>query len=382
LNQLSERLFTPGPTPLPETVRDILSRPIIHHRTGEFQTVLARVTAALMRVFNTRLPVLALCAGGTGGMEAAICNIASSGDTVAVLNAGKFGERWGKVARAYGLKVVEYTKRWGESFSPEEVAEFLDHDGAEASLLVVTHSETSTGALNDLEGITRIARERGKLVIADVVTSLAVHPIEFDAWGLAAAVAGSQKGLMLPPGLALVALSEAAWDRAKRSDLPKFSYNLTLAKDSLAKNSTPFTPPVPLVLALEESLRLIEDEGLEAVFARHARHARACRNAVTGLGLELFADHPSNGLTAVRVPEDRDGAEVVAHLRERHAMRIAGGQAPMAGRLFRLGHMGHYRDGDIRDLLAALDEVLLELAWVDHSKTREIVEAALGPAGS
>ena len=377
LNQLEERLFTPGPTPLPESVREILARPIIHHRTGEFQTVLARATAGLMRVFHTRQPALTLTTSGTGGMEAAIVNLASSKDTVVVLNGGKFGERWSKVCRAYGLRVAEYTKRWGEAFGAEDTAEFLDREGGDAGLVVMTHSETSTGVLNDLEGVSRTVRERGKLLIADVVTSLGVHPVEFDAWGLGAAVTGSQKGLMLPPGLAAVVVSEAGWERAKRSDLPKFYFDLVAARDSLNKNSTPFTPAVPLVLALEESLRLIEAEGLEAVHARHARHAAACRAAVAAFGLELFAESPANGLTAVRAPEDRDGQEIVRVLRENHGVRIAGGQAPMKGKLFRLGHMGHYTDDDIRHLIARLETALEELGWAKSTGAVGAAESAL-----
>ena len=377
-----ERLYTPGPTPLPESVREILARPALHHRTSEFQTVLARATAGLMRLFGTRQPVLTLTASGSAGLEAALVNVASPGETVAVLNAGKFGERWLGIARAYGLKTVELARPWGASFDAGEVTHFLDKEAAAASVLCVTHSETSTGALHDLEGIAAAARERGKLVLADVVTSLGIHPVAFDAWGLGAAVTGSQKGLMLPPGLAFVTLSEAAWERNKKAGLPRFYLDLARARASLNKNSTPFTPGVPLVLALEESIRLIEKEGLEAVHARHARHAEACRAVVGALGLELFAEKPSNGLTAVRVPDGKDGGELVKLLREKHGMRIAGGQEPMKGKLFRLGHMGCYRDEDIRDLVAALADAIGELGWSEDSGAVEAAEAVLRRAAS
>jgi len=382
VSQPEERLYTPGPTPLPDSVRAILARPILHHRTGEFQTVLARVTAGLMRVFKTQKPVLTLCGSGTSGMESLVANLCSRDDTVAVLSAGKFGERWSKIARAYGLGVVEMTRRWGESFTADDAAQFLDREGREASVVYVTHSETSTGALHDLEGICRVARERARLVVADVVTSLGVHPVEFDQWGLAGAVTGSQKGLMLPPGLALVALSEAGWERTKKADLPRFSLDLNAARENLNKNSTPFTPAIPLVLALEESIRLMEAEGLANVHQRHARHAAACRAAVRRLGLELFAEQPANGLTAVRAPADRDGQDVVKGLRESHGIRIAGGQAPMKGKLFRLGHMGHYTDDDIRLLIEKLEDTLVELGWCEPSGALEAAEAALSePVG-
>jgi len=372
-----ERLFTPGPTPLPDSVREILERPALHHRTAEFQTVLARTTAGLMRIFQTRQPVMTVTGSGTAAMEAVLVNLARPGETVAVLNAGKFGERWHAIARAYGLKVVEHTKAWGTAFTAGDVAAFLEEDGREASILFMTHSETSTGTLHELERITGVARERGKLVAADVVTSLGVHPVEFDRWGLAAAVCGSQKGLMLPPGLGFVVMSGVGWERAQGGGLPRFYLDLVRMRNSLNKNSTPFTPSVPLVLALEESIRLLEDEGLSAVHARHARHAAACRAAVGALGLDLFSERPSNGLTAIRVPEGKDGQEVVTRLREEHGMRVAGGQEPMKGRLFRLGHMGHYRDDDIRDLVAALETTLVDLGWARAGGARDAAERAL-----
>lgn len=372
-----ERLFTPGPTPLPPSVQEILARPALHHRTSEFQTVLARTTAGLMRLFRTRQPVLTLTGSGTAGMEALFSNLVRAGEEVSVLHAGKFGERWRSIARAYGVPVVELMKPWGTSITAEDAATFLDDEGQGSSLVFVTHSETSTGALHDLEGIARVARERGKLVVADVITSLGVHPFDFDRWGLAGAVTGSQKGLMLPAGLSFVALSGVGWKRAEEADLPRFYFDLVKARASLNKNSTPFTPAVPLVLALEESIRLIEEEGLEAVEARHARHASACRAAVAALGLELFTDSPSNGLTAVRAPEGKDGQELVATLLKQHGMRIAGGQEPMKGKLVRLGHMGHYTDGDITELVEAFEATCRELGWTQKSGARAKAEGVL-----
>jgi len=385
LADTQERLFTPGPTPLPDSVREILSRPALHHRTGEFQTVLARVTAGLMRLFHTRQPVLTLTGSGTAGMEALLVNLARPGEPVAVLSAGKFGERWHAIARAHGLKSLELSRPWGTAFTAEDVAAFLDDEAKSASLLFVTHSETSSGVLHDLPGIAKAARERGKLVVADVITSLGIHPVLFDEWGLAGAVAGSQKGLMLPPGLTFVVLSDAGWERAREGGLPRFYLDLGRARASLNKNSTPFTPSIPLVLALEESIRILEKEGLEKVHARHARHAAACRDAVLALGLELFAEVPSNGVTSVRAPEGKDGEDVVRTLREQAGMRIAGGQEPMKGKLFRLGHMGYYTDRDILDLTAALETALLELGWIDGKRdARNAAKSALalkpGPA--
>lgn len=372
-----ERLFTPGPTPLPPSVLEIMSHPMLHHRTGEFQTVLAKATAGLMHLFQTKQPVLTLTASGSAGLESAVANLARPGETVAVLNAGKFGERWQNIAKAYGLHVIELTRSWGHAFTAQEVGEFLDDDARDAALLFTTHSETSTGALHDLPGIAEAARDRGRMVVADLVTSLGIHPVEFDRWGLAAAVSGSQKGLMLPPGLAFVVLSEAGWERAQSATLPRFYLDLNRARASLNKNSTPFTPSVPLVLALVESLRLIEHEGIDNVHARHDRHARACRAAATALGLELFSDRPSNGLTAIRTPDGKDGQEVVTMLREEHGFRIAGGQEPMKGKLFRLGHMGYYSDGDIIDLVSALETTLVDLGWTESRDATAAATAEL-----
>jgi aspartate aminotransferase-like enzyme len=333
-----------------------------------------------MHLFQTKQPVLTLTAGGSAGMEAVLVNLARPGSTVAVLNAGKFGERWHSIARAYNLRVVEHTLPWGKAFMAKDVGAFLEDEGKGADLLFMTHSETSTGTLHDIEGITAVARDKGVLVVADVVTSLGIHPVEFDRWGLAAAVCGSQKGLMLPPGLCFVALSLAGWDRAQGDGLPRFYLDLNRARASLIKNSTPFTPAIPLVLALEQSLELLEKEGHDAVFARHALHAEACRAAVGALGLKLFSDRPSNGLTAVRTPRGKDGQEVVAALRKEHGMRIAGGQEPMKGKLFRLGHMGYYSDDDIRDLVAALETVLTDLGWTKKGGGADAANAVLSAA--
>lgn len=377
---VEERLFTPGPTPLPPSVREILNRPALHHRTSEFQTVLARVTAGLMRLYQTRQPVLTLTGSGTVGMEAVLVNLARPGETIAVLNAGKFGERWHAVARAYNLQVIELTLPWGSAFTAKEVGAFLEDEARSVDLVFMTHSETSTGTLHDLPGIAGECRERGRLLTVDVITSLGVHPVDFDQLGLAAAVAGSQKALMLPPGLAFVTISEAGWERAKSGGLPRFYLDLQKARASLNKNATPFTPAVPLVLALEESLRLIETEGLEEVYARHARHASACRSAAQVLGLELFSERPANGLTAIRAPEGKDGQDVVSVLREQHGIRIAGGQEPMKGKLFRLGHMGYHHDDDILELISALESTLNELGWIEISGARGVAENVFAEA--
>jgi len=354
---LIERLFTPGPTPIPESVLHALSRPIIHHRTAEFTGLLKGVTADLARVFGTTEPVLTLAASGSGGLEAALVNLCRSDRTVVTVAAGKFGERWTALCRAYGLPVEELSIPYGDVATPDRLAEFLDNVPHTVQAVCLTHSETSTGALHDVAELAAVARDRGALVLVDAITSLAVHEIRPDDWGLDAVVSGSQKGLMLPPGLAFVALSRGAREALASADLPRFYFDLASAYRTLADGGTPFTPAVSLVVGLRASLDLILAEGLESVWARHARHASAVRAAIVAMGLPLFAKSPSNGVTAVGpFTEPVDG--VVKRLREKHGMRIAGGQGSMKGTLFRIGHMGHYTDADMVDVIDALEETM------------------------
>jgi aspartate aminotransferase-like enzyme len=355
------QLMAPGPTPVPSQVLLAMARPIIHHRTPEYEALFAEVRAGLQRLVQTEQEVIILACSGTGAMEAALANTLSAGDLVAVVQAGKFGERWGEIARAYGLRVIEVTAPFGHTVAPGRVAEALAaHPGIRAVL--TQHSETSTGVLHDVRAYAAVTRARDALLIVDAVSSLGIAPLPMDAWGIDVVVAGSQKGLMLPPGLGLVALSERAWARAAGSTLPKYYFDLAAERSYARRNEAHFTPAVSLVVGLREVLRMLEEEGLDRVFLRHDRLARAARAGCEALGLELFARAtPSPAVTSVVAPRGIDGEAMVAAYSEGHNITIAGGQGEMKGQLFRLGHMGYVAEFDVIAALAALEQILAGL---------------------
>jgi aspartate aminotransferase-like enzyme len=326
-----------------------MAQPILHHRTGEFEALFVGTLERLRPVFGTASPVIPLASSGSGAMEAVAIGLARRAEQAVVIEAGRFGERWTAILRAYGVPVAPLQVEWGQVPFPETLATHLRaHPGA--SVVFMTHSETSTGVLVDLEGLARVAREHGALVAVDCITSAVAHPIRMDAWGLDAIVAGSQKGFMLPPGLAFVALSERARKRVAETDLPRFYFDLAVAASSLAKRTTPFTPTVSLFLGLEVALTMLEDEGFEAAIARHAALGAAARAGVQALGLEIFPVRPSNVLTTVRTPAGTDGDALRKDLERRFGIKIAGGQGRVKGQILRLGHLGYY---DATDLFGA-----------------------------
>jgi aspartate aminotransferase-like enzyme len=294
-------------------------------------------------------------------MEAAAVNTLSAGDTVAVVKAGKFAERWIELARAYGVKVVELAAPFGETVEPARLADALRREPRIAAVLV-QHSETSTGVLHDVRGYAEVTRGTDAILIVDAVSSLGIADLPMDAWGVDVVVAGSQKGLMLPPGLAFCALSDKAWARARTSTLPKYYFDLGAERKYALKNEAHFTPAVGIMVGLREVIAMLEAEGLASVFRRHDRLARATRAGVEALGLELFAKAtPSPAVTAVVAPRGVDGEAIVAAYSEAHNITIAGGQGEMKGQLFRLGHMGYATEVDVVVALAALEQVLPEL---------------------
>lgn len=351
-------LLAPGPTPIPPEVLQALSRPILHHRTPEFEALFARVRSGLARLLETRSEVVVLAASGTGAMEAAVVNLLSPGDEVIVVRCGKFGERWGEIGRAFGLRVHTVDAPYGDGVPPERVAAALEaHPGARA--LLVTQSETSTGVLEDIEGYAALTRRRETLCVVDAVSSLGVVPCPMDAWGIDVVVAGSQKGLMCPPGLAFVALSDRAWQAAERATCPRFYWDLRTERRWQAKGQAQYTPAVSLLMGLEVALNLLEAEGLPQVYRRHDRLARAARAGAEALGLTLFARAtPSPAVTAIRAPAGVDGEAVVRGYGEEHNITIAGGQGEMKGRIFRLAHLGYVGEYDLVVGLAALERVL------------------------
>jgi aspartate aminotransferase-like enzyme len=378
---LKRRLFTPGPVEVPPPVLLAMAQPPLHHRTAEFEALLARTGEQLGPVFGTSRPVLILAASGTGGMEAVATNLAHRAEPAAVVRAGKFGERWAAILAAHGVPVVPLDVAYGKAPDPVALDTLLAGHPA-VRLVFLTHSETSTGVLADLEGLARVARARGCLVAVDAITSAAAHEIRMDAWGLDAVVGGSQKGLMLPPGLAFVALSAAAVERLATSDLPRFYFDLGAALKTMARRTTPFTPAVSLVAGLAAALDMIAAEGLTAVFARHAALGAAARSAVTALGFEIFPERPSNVVTVLRTPPGLDADRVRKDLEARFGVKIAGGQDSLKGQILRLGHLGYYDATDLFGALAACERVLIDLGATGATPGTAIAAASAYFAGS
>src|SRR5574341_67037 len=354
-------LLAPGPTPIPPEVLQAMAHPIIHHRTPEYEALFADVRRDLRILFQCRNEVLMFAASGTGAMEGAVVNTLSPGDQAVVIRGGKFGERWAEICEAYRVRVVPVDVPYGQSVDPADVAAALAREPA-VKAVFATHSETSTGAAHDVRGIAAAVRETQAILVVDGVTSLGVMDLPMDAWGVDLVVAGSQKALMLPPGLAFAALSDLAWARVPEARLPKYYFNFLAERKSIEKNQSAYPPAVSLVVGLRESLRLILAEGLPNVFARHDRLARATRAGVQALGLELFAEHPGCACTAVKTPAGIESGAIVKGYRMR-GITIAGGQGSMKGKIFRIAHMGYADNSDILVALGTLELVLADLGF-------------------
>lgn len=355
------QLMAPGPTPVPSEVLLAMARPMIHHRTPEYEALFVEVRAGLKTLFQTAGDVIPLACSGTGALEAALVNTLSAGDTAAVVTAGKFGERWLELCRAYGVNVIELRAPYGESISADRVADIVRRTPAVRAVLA-QHSESSTGVLHDVRGYAAATGDTEAVLVVDAVSSLGIADLPMDAWGVDVVVAGSQKGLMLPPGLGFCALSEKAWTRASTATLPKYYFDLVAERKFVARNEAHFTPAVSIVVGLREVLKMLQAEGLANVFKRHDRLARATRAGVEALGLRLFPRAaPSPALTAVTTPKGVDSELIVKTFSKSHNITIAGGQGEMKGQLFRLGHMGYAAELDVVTAISALEQVLAEL---------------------
>jgi aspartate aminotransferase-like enzyme len=351
-------LLTPGPTPVPPEVALKMAEPIIHHRTPEFSTIFAEVRAGLKKLFQTAEDVLVLAASGTGAMEAAVVNLLSAGDRVIVVNGGKFGERWTKICQSYGVGVEEIKVEWGQAVSIEAVRAALDRF-PEVKAVLVQASETSTTAVHPVEQIARLTRDRDALLIVDGITAVGVYDVPMDRWGIDVLVTGSQKALMLPPGLAFLALSERAWQRAERPHLPAFYFDLQRERKNQAENTTAYTPAVSLVFGLHAVLAMLEQEGYENVFLRHASLAAATRAAGQALGLELLAPQaPSPAATGLYLPPGIEGGKLTKYLRDKVGVSFAGGQDHLKGKIVRIAHIGYFGEFDIVTAIAALEMAL------------------------
>jgi aspartate aminotransferase-like enzyme len=361
---LKRYLFAPGPTPVPSEVLLAMAAPIIHHRSPDFLPVLDSAKKGLQWLFQTKNDVLILCSTGTGGMVGAVNNFFNRGDKVLVINGGKFGERWTKICQAYGLDVEEILVEWGYAVKPETVEERLKKN-KDIKGVFVQASETSTGVYHDIKALASIVKKHDDtLFIVDAISALVAHDLRTDEWCIDIMVGGSQKGVMLPPGIAFVSVSEKAWQRTETSKLPKFYFNFKKERENLAKNQTNFTSPVTLIIGLNESLKMLQAEGLENVLKRHERLAHVMRKAVQAIGLELYAkESPSNAVTAIMSPPGIDGQAVYKNLREKYGITAAGGQDKAKGKIFRIAHLGYSDRFDVITAIAGIEMVLKGMGY-------------------
>jgi serine---pyruvate transaminase len=358
-------LMTAGPTPLPPRVSQVMAEPITYHRAPAFVEVYERALERLPKVFRTGNEVLSFAASGTGAMESAVANLVVPGEPAVVASAGKFGQRWAELCDAFGAETIHSEFDWGEKVDPERVSQTLDDVGRPTRALFVTQSETSTGVVNDIRALAEVARAHNTLLVVDAISGLGAVDLPQDEWGVDVVIAGSQKSLMTPPGLAFASASERAL--AAAAENPGHRYYLDWVRTAKGQGeqpaNSPFTPAVTLWRALDVALQLIFEEGLDAVFERHAILARAARAGIEALGLERFGpdDPEANVVTVARIPESIDGAAVPKLMRDRFGITVAGGQGHLKGTIVRIAHCGYYGAFDIVVALAGLEMALREL---------------------
>jgi aspartate aminotransferase-like enzyme len=358
---MKQRLLTPGPTPVPEETLLDLARPVVYHRTAEFRQLLGEIVEDLQYVFQTRNPVLPLTSSGTGGLEAALANCLPAGSKTICLIAGRFGERWRSICKAFGIEAVSVTVPYGQAVQPQQLAQALaDHPDALA--VCSTLSETSTGVVHDIAAFGRLVKPTPALLLVDAISGLGVVECRTDDWNIDVCVTGSQKALMLPPGLAFVSVSDKAWKQIEKNPNPRtFYFDLKKARASLKTFDTPYTSAHTLLRALRVSLKKIRAEGIENLWARQACNAAAARAGIQAMGLELFAAQPATGLTVAKVPAGIDGTALLSKLEKQYGLKLAGGQDQLKGKIIRLAHMGYIDQFDVLAGLAGLELVLLEL---------------------
>jgi aspartate aminotransferase-like enzyme len=355
-------LFSPGPTMLPPEVLLKMAEPIMHHREPEFEKIFAEIREDLKYLFQTKNEVLVFTSSGTGAMEGAVSNILSKGDKAVVVRGGKFGERWGEICKAYGVEFIPIDVEWGKAVDPEKIQKILESDSSIRAVYTQA-TETSTGVMHPVRKISEIvSRYENTVMVVDGITAVGVFDIPMDKWGLDVLISGSQKAMMLPPGLAFAALSPKAWRFVERSNLPKYYFDFKKELKSAQKNQNSYTPAISLFIGLRETLRMIRKEGLEGVFRRHEALAGATRAAVKALGLELYApETPSNALTAVKVPAGIDGIKLQNLFFEKFGITVAEGQDRAKGKIIRIAHLGYYERLDMIMVISALEMLLKEM---------------------
>ncbi len=355
-------LLSPGPTPLPEDVLSIAAEPIIHHRTPEFSKIFMEVTEGLKYVFGTKEDVYIFTSSGTGAMEGAVVNLFSPGDKVLTINAGKFGERWGNICKAYGLAYKEIVLEWGSDYTKEQLeAELKANPGVKAVFTQL--SETSTGAVYDIKGFAEVVAKTDAILVVDGISGLGVMPCPMDEWKVDVFLSGSQKSFMIPPGLAYIALSQKAWKLVETAKCAKFYFDIKKAKKNLENKTTPWTPGISLIMQQMKALNRIKALTLEGLFKHHQVMGDATRAAVKALGLELLAKNPGNILTAVKTPAGVDGSKLVKTMQGKYMAYIAGAQDPNKGKFFRIAHLGYMGGFDIVTAISALEMTLKDLGY-------------------
>ena len=354
---IKQYLLSPGPTPIPNEVALAMSETMIHHRTPQFNKIFEEARQGLKTLFGTNGDVLILASSGTGAMEAAVANLFSPGDTVLVINGGKFGERWLNISNAFGLDPIEIKVEWGQAVRVADVEKQLElHPDIQS--VMIQASETSTTVLHPVKEIAKLT-ENGPLFLVDGVTAVGVLPVPLDEWDIDVLVTGSQKALMLPPGLGFIALSDRAWEKTNKAKLPRFYFDLNLERKNQAKGSGAFTPAVSLIFGLRASLNMMAREGFDRVYARHARMARATRAAATAMGLKLLApDSPSPAATGIFLPNGLDADKVLDYLRDQMGVVLAEGQDQLKGKAIRIAHVGYMGAFDVITAIAALEMAL------------------------
>ncbi|MFC1917743.1 pyridoxal-phosphate-dependent aminotransferase family protein [Chloroflexota bacterium] len=353
------QLRIPGPTPCPEEVLKAMGNQMINHRGPEFIALVNKVTDQFKHVFQTKNDLFILTGSGTGGLEAAVVNMLSPGDKVLSVAIGVFGERWGQITQTFGAEVISLRTEWGKAADPEEIRKALQADpGIKA--VMVTHNETSTGVTNDLKAISAAVKEHDKLLLVDAISSLGSIELPVDEWHCDVAVSGSQKGWMVPPGLAMVSVSPQAWQAYENAKMPRFYWDFGKARSYLEKGQTPWTPAVSVLFGLEVALDMMMKEGLPNIFARHARIGKVTREGIKALGLPLFADeaYASNTVTSIAGANGLEPKKLNKIMREEHDIVLGGGQGKLDGKIFRIGHLGMVSEEDIAGVMAALKVAL------------------------
>jgi aspartate aminotransferase-like enzyme len=372
-----EYLYSPGPTTVPPEALSVMGAPMFHHRTARFRALFGEVVEGLKRVLQTENDVLVFAASGTGAMDGSVANVCSPGDRIITVNGGKFGERWGQIGRAYGLDVDEIMLEWGTAVTPAQISEHLND---QVKAVYIQLCETSTAVTTDVRAIAEVVGKTDAVLVVDAISGLLCDELLTDEWGVDVVVAGSQKGLMIPPGLAAVSISGKAWGLVEKAALPRYYFDFAKHKKSVDKNDTPYTPAVSLIRALRETLALVDAEGRDTMLANAAKYASAIRAGMEALGLKLFSQAPSNAVTAVLMPGGADSAKFVKILSDELGVTFAGGQEALKGKIFRIASMGYLNDFDVLTAVAAVEHALkaMNLSFTAGAGVKAAQEVLLG----